>query len=274
MRLNSAPVNSPVNRTNLKLSSCGSLEDHSCDTYSLRKYQDPEPHSTASILMHHLKRKNRGAKPLGQAQATATPGNSSTTSIPTLNVPNPSTMERIRDGAVSIFGFTSRRSSRAPSPAPPPSPANLTQTGPLKLGEPLQQEASDLWTKAYDELPIKYQQDLGGVDKTDSDKPEKLDALKKLLERAMEAKKENTESQWKVKWGDREINVREKAEKLVGWITKFREIGDIVVQYDPVHAALPWAGIRSILIACPLPVDHSLHPKPLHPIHLRYQFIE
>ena len=122
---------------------------------------------------------------------------------------------------------------------------------PQKLGELLQQEASNLWTKAYDELPIEYKQDLGCMGNTDSDKPEKLDALKQLLEHAMEAQRENTASQWKVKWGSREINVREKAEKLMSWITKFKEIGDIVVQYDPVHAALPWAGIRSILIACP-----------------------
>ena len=208
--------------------------------------------------MHYLKRRNKGAKPLGQAQASAIPpstgGNSPTTSIPTLNVPSPSTMERVRDGAVSIFGF--RRSSRASSPAPPSSPANVTQydttlSVPKKLDELLQQEASNLWTKAYDKLPIEYKQDLGYMGNTDSDNPEKLDALKQLLEHAMEAQRENTASQWKVKWGSREINVREKAEKLMSWITKFKEIGDIVVQYDPVHAALPWAGIRSILIACP-----------------------
>jgi len=64
----------------------------------------------------------------------------------------------------------------------------------------------------------------------------------------MEAKVENIANQWKLKWGGKEINVREKAEKLVGWITKFKEAVDVAVQFDPVHAALPWAGIRFILI--------------------------
>lgn len=90
------------------------------------------------------------------------------------------------------------------------------------------------------------------MDKTGSDEPERLESLKQLLGHAMRAKRENITGQWKVKWGGKEINVREKAEKLVGWITKFKEIGDIVSQYDPVHAALPWAGVRFILIACPL----------------------
>ena len=124
---------------------------------------------------------------------------------------------------------------------------NSSSTGPLKLGELLQQEASDLWTKAYNDLPIEYKQELECVGNTDGGKPEKLEAL---LELAMEAKRKNVESQWKLKWGGKEINVREKAEKLVGWIEKFKEVVNIAVQYDPVHATLPWAGVRFILIAC------------------------
>jgi hypothetical protein len=35
--------------------------------------------------------------------------------------------------------------------------------------------------------------------------------------------------------------------KASKWINHFKDIGDIVVQYDPVHAALPWAGVRFLL---------------------------
>ena len=68
---------------------------------------------------------------------------------------------------------------------------------PLIIGELLQQKASDLWSKAYNELSVEYRPDLGGVDNTDNDKPEKLEALKQLLEHAMEAKRENIASQWR-----------------------------------------------------------------------------
>lgn len=37
------------------------------------------------------------------------------------------------------------------------------------------------------------------------------------------------------------------ADKLFAWVSKFKAIGDIVVQYDPGHAALPWAGFRFLL---------------------------
>ncbi|KAI5813147.1 hypothetical protein BZA77DRAFT_346624 [Pyronema omphalodes] len=41
-----------------------------------------------------------------------------------------------------------------------------------------------------------------------------------------------------------------KIDKLLNWIDKFKEIGDIVVQYDPAHAALPWAAFRLLLNIC------------------------
>jgi hypothetical protein len=31
------------------------------------------------------------------------------------------------------------------------------------------------------------------------------------------------------------------------WVIKFREVGDMAAQYDPAHAALPWAGVRVLL---------------------------
>lgn len=108
----------------------------------------------------------------------------------------------------------------------------------------------DLWTTAYNELPVDNKQGLEHVNSTDGDKLEKIEEVEQLLERAMQAKRENIASQWKLQWGGKEVNVREKAEKIVGWITRFKETVDIAVQYDPVHAALPWAGIRFILTAC------------------------
>ena len=38
--------------------------------------------------------------------------------------------------------------------------------------------------------------------------------------------------------------------KIVKWIDHFKQVGDMAVQYDPVHAALLWAGIRFLLQVC------------------------
>lgn len=38
--------------------------------------------------------------------------------------------------------------------------------------------------------------------------------------------------------------------KVSIWLQKFVEVGDVAVNYDPGHAALPWAGIRFLLKVC------------------------
>jgi len=217
--------------------------------------------------------RKRVAKQLGQAQVPGTPpqesDNSSVTSAHAENVQKPSKMELIENASTS-------GTSLSTLPVPPvhvsheeryPEGNNIIVNAPkspsrglLRLNEALQQEASDLWAKAYNKLPIECKQDLEHVDNTYSSEPEKLEALKQLLEHAMEAKGKNIASQWKLKWGGKEVNVREKAERLVGWITRFKEVVDIAVQYDPVHAALPWAGVRLILNAC----TPQLYRKPIH----------
>jgi predicted nicotinamide N-methyase len=41
--------------------------------------------------------------------------------------------------------------------------------------------------------------------------------------------------------------VHDVLKKTASWIKKFIEVGDTIVQYDPGHAALPWAALRFIL---------------------------
>lgn len=103
-------------------------------------------------------------------------------------------------------------------------------------------KATTLWIEAYRKLPPQYKTQLDGLDK--------LQVLQRLQETAYNAMKQCISNRWKVSWGGKEIDVRDKAEKLMNWITKFKDVGDIAVQYDPVHAALPWAGVRFILTVC------------------------
>ena len=52
-------------------------------------------------------------------------------------------------------------------------------------------------------------------------------------------------------WGQNgnSIYLRDVLSKTVAWITKFREVGDTLVQYDPGHAAVPWTAVRFVLQA-------------------------
>ena len=47
----------------------------------------------------------------------------------------------------------------------------------------------------------------------------------------------------------------------ISWINKFKDIGDIAIQVDPVHAALPWAATRLVLhflVAYEDNIDHTM----------------
>ena len=77
-----------------------------------------------------------------------------------------------------------------------------------------------------------------------------LDILKNLQILANEAKAKSIEKRWRCRRpgrGGETVILRDLFSKIATWINCFREIGDIVVQYDPSHAALPWAGVRFLL---------------------------
>jgi len=134
------------------------------------------------------------------------------------------------------------RQSHQTSPGPAPQSAPTDEQGRSIQVQCKQQGTSDLWSKAFKQLPEEYKKGLENLDK--------LDILQKLFATAKQAEEKNLAKQFKLKWGDKEIDLQEKAERFVGWVNKFKEIGDIAVQYDPVHAALPWAGVRFILMVC------------------------
>jgi len=60
-------------------------------------------------------------------------------------------------------------------------------------------------------------------------------------------KKEKEGKEWKITFGEDKIVMKDIAMKVLHWVHKFREIGDIIIQFDPVHAALPWAAFRFLL---------------------------
>ncbi|MCJ1397809.1 hypothetical protein MMC11_001005 [Xylographa trunciseda] len=75
----------------------------------------------------------------------------------------------------------------------------------------------------------------------------KLDLLKEL-HTIVEVRREDCLSKGlKLDFGGRRILLRDVTEKIIIWIQKFKEIGDIAINFDPVHAALPWAGVRFLL---------------------------
>ena len=61
---------------------------------------------------------------------------------------------------------------------------------------------------------------------------------------------ECTRKRWKyIRSDGQKVVLWDVLNKIVEWVKKFKEVGDMAIQYDPHHAALPWAAIRFLLQA-------------------------
>lgn len=102
--------------------------------------------------------------------------------------------------------------------------------------------SNDLWARAAEQLPDDVKRNIN------FSRPDHLNILAELHRDIESSKQEAINSRWKFtrKSGETVI-LRDVFEKIVRWIDVFKQGGDIVIQYDPAHAALPWAGIRFIL---------------------------
>lgn len=110
--------------------------------------------------------------------------------------------------------------------------ASLTDNPPVK----------DPWSIALEKLSLEDKETMSRIE-LDS----KLDILQHLQTTARERQTECEDQRWKFELKGRKIIIRDVLEKIIVWIDKVKQIGDIAVSFDPVHAALPWAGIRFLL---------------------------
>ncbi|KAF8415382.1 hypothetical protein EV426DRAFT_515956, partial [Tirmania nivea] len=48
-------------------------------------------------------------------------------------------------------------------------------------------------------------------------------------------------------WNGRTYKIFGLLNNVTTWVDRFKSIGDIIVQFDPIHSALPWAAVRMLL---------------------------
>lgn len=100
----------------------------------------------------------------------------------------------------------------------------------------------DLWDKAVLALKEKDKQNI------DFQRADRRAILVDVLVEVQKKKQTciNRRLKYKRSNGD-SVHLYDVFGKIVTWVNKFKEIGDAAVQYDPTHAALPWAAIRFVL---------------------------
>lgn len=112
----------------------------------------------------------------------------------------------------------------------------------------------DLWTEAFQELSNKDRATLGDDLHTSASSSRQNQAdINAVLSIAKSKREECDDKRWKFNLSGQQIILRDVAEKIVSWITKFRDVGDLAASFDPVYAGPVWAGLKIILGVCPLP---------------------
>ncbi|KAG0643976.1 hypothetical protein HOY80DRAFT_1031491 [Tuber brumale] len=100
-----------------------------------------------------------------------------------------------------------------------------------------------LWDKAYETLP---QEDCTAFLESSE---HRHFALEDARADAEMYRSTCYEKRSKFNWKGKELLLHDVVSRIITWIDKFKTIGDIVSQYDPAHAVLPWVGFRFLLQA-------------------------
>ena len=103
-------------------------------------------------------------------------------------------------------------------------------------------DCQDYWQKALDSLDVELKTSL------DVTRTAKRDILAGALRAAEEKRQLCLQKRWRFKTPSGEqVILRDVLEKIAKWIDRFKAVGDIATQHDPVHSALAWAGVRFLL---------------------------
>ncbi|VUC34090.1 unnamed protein product [Clonostachys rosea] len=109
------------------------------------------------------------------------------------------------------------------------------------------QEAVSCWQAALARLSPETQQTLDSLQKNNHTSGASSAEIDSIIMLSKSKQAQCGSKQWAVKIGSRHVNVRHAFSRMVDWLDKFKAFGDMALNVDPVHAALPWAAFRFIL---------------------------
>lgn len=103
----------------------------------------------------------------------------------------------------------------------------------------------NLWLEAFQALSIEDQDALRAIRSSNtSTQSVVVEDLIDLVEKRRQAWEEKSYS---FQFQGKKMIIGDMMGKAVFWLNKFKDVGDIAVNFDPVHASLPWAGVRFLL---------------------------
>ena len=151
------------------------------------------------------------------------------------STPKPSKRERFRN----LFGSKSPQPSRPgatltqtppPDPASTPHRCDIVEDALKALSHTIGQE---------EEQAVRALLPLGSVSAED--------AFDEVYDRATQLQQRCASKTIEWTYKGRQIYLHDQVDKVLHFLDKFRSVGDVIANVDPIHVGLPWAGIRIIL---------------------------
>lgn len=138
-----------------------------------------------------------------------------------------------------IRGFFGKSSTASPAQMPKASYRTPSQ------GSPYPRNGSSILADA---LEVLCRDDQETIHALMSEKTTNIDAaFNQAYARANVLQQRCAKQRWTWEYNGRQISLSDKIDQVVKFLDRFKSVGDIVSNADPVHFGLPWAGIRGIL---------------------------
>jgi hypothetical protein len=158
------------------------------------------------------------------------------------------TSSRKRDKVRNLLGIH----KNSPSPASVGSPnsgASASATSPATTLSPQAhlsaQSGQSILDKALLALSTRERQ---LIEAQQSARPRELHAtVEAAYAAACDRRQECDDKTWQWSIRGRTVVLRDEADKVLAWLDRFKSVGDVIANVDPVHVGLPWAGIRMML---------------------------
>ncbi|KAK4556422.1 hypothetical protein LTR86_006566 [Recurvomyces mirabilis] len=130
----------------------------------------------------------------------------------------------------------------APSSSPPSSPLVVP---PSSVSVPTPPRL-DILDKALAHLNVAEREKI--ISYLEPNNSNIASAVDKVCLAARKRKEEcETHRAWTIRYHGETVSLRDKADKVLVLFDRIKQIGDILVNVDPLHAGIPWAGIRLML---------------------------
>ena len=160
----------------------------------------------------------------------------------THSVVNPLPSVDLVSASASTADLASKAPSLATSPGAAPQPSPLPRTT----------VSAYILKKALESLDLKERETLQPyTSSSTADAKTALNAAHQAA-RDRQAACRGTPFVWRL--GKHPVELRDIANRVVKWLDRFKSVLDVAVSADPIHAALPWAGVRVLLKVCPSPI--------------------